>query len=267
MVVFIQFSLVVFTPFCDFFRYGVAAVLSVTAASNHRTVDGVPARQFRRPVHRCFPLRRHVQCPALADLRRGLLAIASPFVMAFDYCFLAMEIEQLPRSSLHVCALPAFLLKRRWSAAQREWQQNRPETRDDATTGTVREPGENQRGVTKRRTASASGPRMPFGRATPGLAQWKRRNRARRAASGGMFLQERFSGLQRHIESPGHDLATKPTVELILQRIHPGDISRVRETLDRASQGGTDSDFEHRFLMHDGFARACPLFWPRRDEG
>ena len=50
----------------------------------------------------------------------------------------------------------------------------------------------------------------------------------------------------------GYDPATKPTLELAFQRIHPEDIARVQETLDRASQGGTDLDFEHRFLMPDG---------------
>ena len=50
----------------------------------------------------------------------------------------------------------------------------------------------------------------------------------------------------------GYDLTTKPTLELAFQRIHPEDISRVREILDRASQGGTALDFEHRFLMPDG---------------
>jgi PAS domain S-box-containing protein len=50
----------------------------------------------------------------------------------------------------------------------------------------------------------------------------------------------------------GYDLGIKPTVELILQRIHPEDIARVQETLDRASHGGTALDFEHRFLMPDG---------------
>ena len=50
----------------------------------------------------------------------------------------------------------------------------------------------------------------------------------------------------------GYDLATKPTLELVFQRVHPEDIARVQETLDRASHCGTDLDFEHRFLMPDG---------------
>ena len=50
----------------------------------------------------------------------------------------------------------------------------------------------------------------------------------------------------------GVDRATRPTVEQVLQRIHPEDVVAVQETLDRASRDGTDLDFEHRFLMPDG---------------
>ncbi len=44
----------------------------------------------------------------------------------------------------------------------------------------------------------------------------------------------------------------QPTVELILQRVHPEDKARVQEQIDRASRGGGDSDFEYRLLMPDG---------------
>ena len=50
----------------------------------------------------------------------------------------------------------------------------------------------------------------------------------------------------------GYDLATKPTLELMFQRVHPEDIARVQETLDRGVQTGTDLDFEHRFVMPGG---------------
>jgi PAS domain S-box-containing protein len=50
----------------------------------------------------------------------------------------------------------------------------------------------------------------------------------------------------------GVDRATRPTVEQVLQRIHPEDVVFVQETLDRASRDGTDLDVEHRFLMPDG---------------
>jgi PAS domain S-box-containing protein len=44
----------------------------------------------------------------------------------------------------------------------------------------------------------------------------------------------------------------KPSVESILQRIHPADQSFVRETLDRAAQDRTAFDFEHRLLLPGG---------------
>jgi signal transduction histidine kinase len=48
-----------------------------------------------------------------------------------------------------------------------------------------------------------------------------------------------------------YDPKTKPTVELILQRVHPDDATRVKETIERA-QDGKDFDIEHRLLMPDG---------------
>ena len=49
-----------------------------------------------------------------------------------------------------------------------------------------------------------------------------------------------------------YDRTTKPTAELILQRVHPEDAALVKQTIERASQDGKDFDFEHRLLMRDG---------------
>src|SRR5713101_1985850 len=49
-----------------------------------------------------------------------------------------------------------------------------------------------------------------------------------------------------------HDRAVKPTLELILQRIHSDDRDRVQQTIDRASKARANLDFEHRLLMPDG---------------
>jgi len=49
-----------------------------------------------------------------------------------------------------------------------------------------------------------------------------------------------------------HDRVAKPTLEWIMQRIHPDDRDRVQQTLDRASGAGTDFDLENRLLMADG---------------
>ena len=48
-----------------------------------------------------------------------------------------------------------------------------------------------------------------------------------------------------------YDLATQPTVELVLQRIHPEDKAFVRQVIDRSAQGGNDFDIEYRLLMPD----------------
>jgi PAS domain S-box-containing protein len=50
----------------------------------------------------------------------------------------------------------------------------------------------------------------------------------------------------------GHDREVKPTLEFVLQRIHPDDRDLVQQTFDGASEAKADFDFEHRLLMPDG---------------
>jgi NO-binding membrane sensor protein with MHYT domain/nitrogen-specific signal transduction histidine kinase len=49
-----------------------------------------------------------------------------------------------------------------------------------------------------------------------------------------------------------YDRTTKPTMELILQRLHPEDAALVKQTIERASQDGKDFDNEYRLVMPDG---------------
>src|SRR5438445_9375687 len=49
-----------------------------------------------------------------------------------------------------------------------------------------------------------------------------------------------------------YDRATKPTLGLLLQRVHPEDTVLVKQTIERVSQDVHDFDFEHRLLMPDG---------------
>jgi PAS domain S-box-containing protein len=49
-----------------------------------------------------------------------------------------------------------------------------------------------------------------------------------------------------------YDPGTEPTLELVLDRTHPGDRSMVGELIDRVSDERKDFDFEHRILMPDG---------------
>src|SRR5467141_2164680 len=48
-----------------------------------------------------------------------------------------------------------------------------------------------------------------------------------------------------------YDRATKPTVELVLQRVHPEDATLVKQTIERAAQDGKDFEHEYRLVMPD----------------
>src|SRR6266852_4341796 len=48
------------------------------------------------------------------------------------------------------------------------------------------------------------------------------------------------------------DRAVKPTLGMVLQRMHPDDRDLVQQALDHATNGKTDFDIEHRLLMPDG---------------
>jgi PAS domain S-box-containing protein len=49
-----------------------------------------------------------------------------------------------------------------------------------------------------------------------------------------------------------YDRTTAPTVELILQRVHPEDAASARQTIERALQDGNDFEREYRLVMPDG---------------
>src|SRR5713101_111601 len=64
-----------------------------------------------------------------------------------------------------------------------------------------------------------------------------------------------------------YDRTTIPTVELILQRVHPDDAALVRETIERASQDGKDFEHEYRLVMPDGAVKhAHVVAHAERDE-
>jgi C4-dicarboxylate-specific signal transduction histidine kinase len=48
------------------------------------------------------------------------------------------------------------------------------------------------------------------------------------------------------------DRAAEPTVDLVLQRTHPQEQDRIRQTLDRAAHEKSGLDFERRLLLPDG---------------
>jgi PAS domain S-box-containing protein len=49
-----------------------------------------------------------------------------------------------------------------------------------------------------------------------------------------------------------YDRSIKPTIQLVLQRVHPDDIALVQQLIERASHEGKDWELEHRLLMPDG---------------
>jgi PAS domain-containing protein len=49
-----------------------------------------------------------------------------------------------------------------------------------------------------------------------------------------------------------YDNTLKPTIDSVLQRVHPQDRALVQQVIDRASQTGTDFEHEYRLLLPDG---------------
>ena len=49
-----------------------------------------------------------------------------------------------------------------------------------------------------------------------------------------------------------YDRNTTPTVELVLQRVHPEDVALVQQTIERATQDGKGFEHAYRLLMPDG---------------
>jgi PAS domain S-box-containing protein len=49
-----------------------------------------------------------------------------------------------------------------------------------------------------------------------------------------------------------YDSTLKPTVDSVVQRVHPHDRALAQQAIDRASQTGTDFEHEYRLLMDDG---------------
>jgi PAS domain S-box-containing protein len=57
---------------------------------------------------------------------------------------------------------------------------------------------------------------------------------------------------QETFQLVGLDPSLKPSLELVIERIHPHDRERTQDQIERALESGADLDLEHRFRMPDG---------------
>jgi len=61
-----------------------------------------------------------------------------------------------------------------------------------------------------------------------------------------------FSWSEESFRIFGYERMLKPTLQLVLERVHPEDVHLVQQAMAGASQHGGDLDLEHRLLMPDG---------------
>jgi PAS domain S-box-containing protein len=53
----------------------------------------------------------------------------------------------------------------------------------------------------------------------------------------------------------GYNATIRPSLDLVLKRVHPEDLALVQQNIERASRDATGLDFEHRLLMPDGHVK------------
>ncbi|MGC1414379.1 MAG: PAS domain S-box protein [Candidatus Acidiferrum sp.] len=225
--------------------YGIA-VLSVLA---------VAAISFWPPVHLQGAPASLFLCAILVSAwfggnGPGLLATALA-VLAFDYYFvlplhsLIVKGEEIPRLAMFIMTAIFVALV---SAAQRSATESLGRARDDLKMRIqeIQKANEALQAESRERLQIENRLR----RSEEYLAE------AQRLTHVGSFGWSLRSGELRWSDETFRifecDPATKPTLEVILQRTHPDDVAFVKETIRRASEEEKDFDFEHRLLMQDG---------------
>jgi PAS domain S-box-containing protein len=226
-------------------RYGTA-VLAVTAAL---IVSRQPPLHLQTAPVSLFLCAIMVSA-WLGGFGPGLFATILS-ILAFDYYFLeplhsfAIKPEEIPRATVF---LLSALFVGTLSAAQRSATESLRRARDNLKK-TVQELEKTnevlqaESGVRKRAEAELQRSQAYLAEAqrlsNTGSFGWK--------VSSGEILwsDETFRIFQ-------YDRATKPTAELVLQRVHPGDAAVVKQSIDSALQDGRDFDFEHRLVIPDG---------------
>src|SRR6202051_177796 len=181
--------------------------------------------------------------------RQGLLGVTVS-ALAFDYFFLSpnhsfyLDSSQLPRLIIFVgsALIMGFL-----TASQRSTTVSLRWVRDDLSVNVqeLERTNEELRAENSERKLT----HIELRRSQAYLAEAQRLSHTGsfgwRVATGEIiWSEESFRIFQ-------YDRTTKPTEELILQRVHPEDAPLVKQTIERASQDGKDFDHEYRLVMPD----------------
>jgi PAS domain S-box-containing protein len=182
--------------------------------------------------------------------RQGLLAVTLS-VLAFDYCFLTpihsivVNPSEVPRLSVFlVCGLLIGFL----AASQRSNTASLQRARDELAANV-----ENLKKINQSLDSENAQRKLAEGALQRSKAYLAEAQRLSHTGSFGwqvatgelVWSEETFQIFQ-------YEQTLKPTVELVLQRVHPDDADLVKETIECGARDGNDFDFEHRLLMPDG---------------
>jgi PAS domain S-box-containing protein len=159
------------------------------------------------------------------------LAATALSILAFDYLFLALKLQELPRLALFAMAA-LFVIG--LIAAQRNTAASLRRSRADLE-DKVRDLEKLNAALKTGETYLAEAQRLSH----TGSAGWN-------VSSGELLWSEESYRIFEY------DPATKATIERLLNRVHPDDVTLVRDAISRATTQKEPFDLEHRLLMPDG---------------
>src|SRR6202795_4052923 len=181
---------------------------------------------------------------------QGLLGVTVS-ALAFDYFFLSpthsfyLDSSQLPRLIIFVVSalIMGFL-----TASQRSTTESLRRARDDLSTNVQELERTNEELRTENSERKLTQAALRQSQAY--LADAQRLSHTgsfgwRPSTGEILWSEETFRIFE-------YDQATKPSIEVILQRVHREDAASVKETVERASQDGKDFEHEYRLVMPDG---------------
>jgi PAS domain S-box-containing protein len=151
--------------------------------------------------------------------------------LAFDYLFLDLRLEELPRLALFVMAA-LFVIG--LIAAQRNTAASLRQSRADLE--------DKVRDLEKLNAALKSGETY--------LAEAQRLSHT--SSFGWNVSRGEIVWSEESYRIFEYDPETKPTIELVLNRVHPDDVALVQDAISRAMSQKGAFDLEHRLLMPDG---------------